>query len=120
MNAIDKARAFALIAEHMSPDKRRDVADALGEELAPRLGKGPRTAAQELNLHGLAPDPDPTIADPVVEYLLSIGLREGDLVRAAGRLAPRLRELMRSDPTAEPDPSTIAALWQAIGEQSGA
>lgn len=84
MNAVDKARAFALIAEHMTATKRQETADKIAEELV-----GGRRAVE--NTHGAQTLPgmggDESPPDPTVAFLEAKGYREGDLVRLTARMA---------------------------------
>lgn len=83
MNAVDKARAFALIAEHMTATKRQEMADKIAEELV-----GGHRAVE--NTHGAQTLPgmggDESPPDPIVTFLEAKGYREGNLVRLTARM----------------------------------
>lgn len=113
MNALDKARAFALIAEHLPADGRRKAAEAIAAELCPPTSSTAATVPQ-VPLAGLEPDADPVVA-AVVDYLESIvGLREGALVRAVGVLVPRARAWKRDYPKAVLHSHVLAELWPGV------
>lgn len=112
---IERVKAFEALAPHLTAERRVEIAERLAAELAPTRTTRPTTPAGELALHGLEPDPDPTIADPVVAYLHSIGFREGELVRAAGRLASAVRRHRAASGEGMPvTDELLAFLWNEI------
>lgn len=88
---LDRARAFEMIAAHLSEEKRTEIADAIGARLL-----------AEIQPTGAKPK-QPTTAAPVKEtaeelkwkhatdFLKGKGYADADLARAAGRLAAWLK-----------------------------
>ncbi|WP_336632623.1 MULTISPECIES: hypothetical protein [unclassified Microbacterium] len=108
---IDDARAFEIIAPHLDEARRQEIAEAIALRLAPSAGKRssvPSTSTEP------AERPEYAIAesDPAVAYLRSLGFAEGELVRAAGRLAAAVRAHWRGE--GQPPERVIAALWDQI------
>lgn len=90
---LDKARAFDLIARHLTETKRAEIAEALGErllaEVKPSKSSGSARAPREPA--AIEPSEEDKKMQEVVEFLLEKGCREGELVRATTRLADWLK-----------------------------
>lgn len=110
---LDEARAFEIIAPHLNDDRRKAVA----EVIAARLEGAPARAAVRESF-AERPAYDLSKSDPVVEFLSPIGLSEGELVRATGRLASALRERRAGALTVTPVTTELLAyLWGEITEE---
>lgn len=83
---LDRARAFALIAEHLTDEQRVEIAEALKTKLVAELGG--TTAKPEGNL----PQPEqptpraPDVHDETAAFLAGKGLTGAALAKAAGEL----------------------------------
>lgn len=114
MSPFDKAKTLNLLAPYLSEARRTEIAEAIAEDLAPPAKRpGRMTAAEQLDLHGLAPDRDIAVSEPVVQFLLAEGYREADLVRASGRLCSAVRRRRAEGWAATLTPSSLAEIWEA-------
>lgn len=90
---LERARAFALIAEHLDDDERKSTAADIARDLkSPRATGTPRGGAPEPAAHR-----DVAASDPVVDFLAARGFEPGrDLVWAAGVMALQIKKARRA------------------------
>lgn len=92
-SVLDRARAFALIADKLSETKQQEVAELLAEKLIADAG-GPRRPGPPAPV--AAPSPVVEVIDmsehaEAAEFLVTHGYQGAELVKAAGRLADFLK-----------------------------
>ncbi len=91
---LDRARAFEMIAQHLDETKRSEIANAIGDKLLTEVQSGRRDSGATGQPRGpvvLPPSAEDERMVEAVKFLEEKGYSEGDLVRAAGRLATWLK-----------------------------
>lgn len=93
MSLLERARAFAAIAPHLTAEKRAEVAAAFADEVAPRnraprAPRGHTAAIVELDEYR---DRGLDDAHPVIAFLIEQGTEGPDLARLTGRMAAQLK-----------------------------
>lgn len=83
MNAAEKARAFSLVAPHMSADKRKEIADAIAAEVLDR-SRPTASGAEQAYIPGMEPGREEP--NPIVDFLQRNGHQGADLVRLTGQM----------------------------------
>ncbi len=106
MSLLERARAFAAIAPHLSEAKRAEVAAAFADEVAPRgrTPRGPRGQAAAIVVLDEYRDRDSADTHPVIAFLIQQGTVGPDLARLTGRMAAHLEQPwlgMRDHPPTE-------------------
>lgn len=106
---LDEARAFEIIAPHLTDDTRRKIAARLASRMLP---VSVRPAAPVLDgFDADRPEYEAAAADPVVAFLSDLGFAEAELTRAAARLWARVK----SDGAAAPITQGYLALaWDRV------
>lgn len=83
---LDRARAFALIAEYLTEDQRSEIAEALKAKLVAELGG----VTVKPKSNGTLPEPPaprvPDVHDETAEFLAAKGLTGAALAKGVGEL----------------------------------
>ena len=111
---LDRARAFDMLAPHLTDAKRSEIAEALGSrllaEITPTNGSVP--TPREPVSHD--PDPERLKFDETAQFLADHGYSSGDQVRAAGRL----EDFLKAHPTLTREAGMRVWLGRERGEQA--
>ncbi|WP_336647566.1 hypothetical protein [Microbacterium sp. MMO-10] len=109
---LDRARAFDMIAPHLSEEKRAEIASALGDKLLSEIGgpqKPPAAPAAHPNVVDIPKDFD------VTTFLVGKGLKDADLVRKTAQAV----EWLKSDKCAHlTRDARIQTWWASRAEAS--
>lgn len=110
MSVLDKARAFAVIAEHLSPEKRKKTAKHIANQILGTTEKprpaGPHVAAPVQPLH---PPVDLSEHTETASFLVDHGYAGAQLAVATGQLTTYLAK--------HPSLTKEAAMRVWLGEQ---
>lgn len=125
---VDQARVFSIIAPHLSYEERKRIAGKLAEQMfparqpvtpnrhgAPPMHLTPEGSKPELFISKPRPEYEAADADPIVRFLRSLGYSDGELTRAAGRLASAVRADGAVAPITE---RYLALVWNRITEEA--
>ncbi|MDR6867871.1 hypothetical protein J2Y69_002479 [Microbacterium resistens] len=82
---VERARAFAVIADYLPNAKQREIAEALGERILSEL-KPPSGAPSGAGLFADPPVVDLSPHTEVASFLVDKGLQGAELVKATGKL----------------------------------
>ncbi|WP_433584598.1 hypothetical protein [Microbacterium hydrocarbonoxydans] len=90
---LDRARAFALIADKLSAERQTEIADLLADKLIADAGgpRSPRPSAPAAALPPVVESVDTSEHAEAADFLVAHGYQGAELVRAAGRLAEWLK-----------------------------
>lgn len=84
---LDRARAFEMIAAHLSETRRAEIAEAIASKLLAEVGGAKPAASTAEPPRAQAPrDERRTEHDELAEFLAAHGYGGAELVHAAGRL----------------------------------
>lgn len=91
---LDRARAFEMIAQHLSETKRTEIAEALGEKLLAEIGGVPKPSSPPAARPAEQPEPpvDPSESTAVASFLADHGYERRALVDATVKLTRWLAE----------------------------
>jgi len=101
MSVFERARAFALIADHLPEGKRAEVAESIAAELMPR-----RVQDWEREAPGLWDDVQPVDLSPsstLASFLVDKGFRASGLVRATARMTSWIAQELQPIDRAAPE-----------------
>lgn len=111
---LEEARAFEIIAPHLDDDTRKKVAERIARCMLPAEA-GPARSAETLPGFDGRLEYEAADADPIVRFLRSLGYEDGELTRAAGRLASAVRADGAVAPITE---RYLALVWNRITEEA--
>lgn len=88
---LDRARAFEMIAPHLTAERRSEIAEAIGGKLLDEIGrKRPAAPVPEAEAPTLPIDLSPHTE--VASFLVDHGYTGAELVKATGRLTTFLNQ----------------------------
>lgn len=111
---LERARAFDMLAPHLTKQKRAEIAEALGEKLLAEIAPAGKVHGAPLEQHVHVPDPERLKYDETAQFLADHGYSSGDQVRAAGRL----EDFLKAHPTLTREAGMRVWLGRERGEQA--
>lgn len=88
---MEAARAFATIAEHLPPEKRKALAEKIAGLIDSSITPPSKVGAEARIPAETLPNPDHVVFDESARFLADHGYSKSDLVKASGRLEEFLK-----------------------------